>query len=521
MIYDLNDEQKNIIATDENLIVSACPGSGKTRVLTCKIGHCLDHLKSCKKYVVALTFTNRAADEIHDRIENLNIFADQLWVGTIHSFCLDWILKPYSGYCPRTRNGFTVIDEYTKESILNTFKDKYNVSIYTQINTRLNRNGSLAIQPTQKIKMIIEEYNKVLLDSKLIDFDLILYISFFLLCEYNNIPLILSKLFSIICIDEYQDTQDLQYAILTKIVKAGKGETKVMFVGDPDQAIYDSLGGEAKSISQITKETGNLRFEKLPLSGNYRSSQRIINFYRNFQLNNIPITALGKKSHENGLITLNKTIHKDDLAEEIARLIKISLSNGVPANEICVIGPQWYLITPLARKIKKLLPNIPLDAPGLSPLRKSKENIWFKIARLFLTEPSPNLLCTRIRWANEIIDQLSQEFGIPILEEYSKGRNLLRLINSITFTENDGLEYLKRAFKSLMSTLKITAKENKELLNHWNSFFTSSKEMQLKDNIPSDIVSLKSMFNQSNGVVINTCHGTKGEGLLGSICELI
>ena len=85
--------------------------------------------------------------------EAVSIFALMMRLA-IHSFCLDWILKPYSGYCPRTRNGFTVIDEYTKESILNTFKDKYNVSIYTQINTRLNRNGSLAIQPTQKIKVI-------------------------------------------------------------------------------------------------------------------------------------------------------------------------------------------------------------------------------------------------------------------------------------------------------------------------------------------------------------------------------
>nr|WP_283093795.1 UvrD-helicase domain-containing protein [Burkholderia cenocepacia] len=96
----MNDEQSEAVRDENSVFLVACPGSGKTRALTYKIAYELSRLQSKRQFIVALTYTHRAADEIHERIEGLGVDTSQLWIGTIHSFCLEWILKPYGIYEP-------------------------------------------------------------------------------------------------------------------------------------------------------------------------------------------------------------------------------------------------------------------------------------------------------------------------------------------------------------------------------------------------------------------------------------
>lgn len=115
---DLNDEQVDAIRQAGNVFLEACPGSGKTRTLTYKIALELSKLTDEKKWIVAITYTNRAADEIRERIELLGVETSQLWIGTIHSFCLEWIIKPYGIYHDKLKNGFKVINSYDSEDII-------------------------------------------------------------------------------------------------------------------------------------------------------------------------------------------------------------------------------------------------------------------------------------------------------------------------------------------------------------------------------------------------------------------
>jgi len=104
---DLNPEQEAAIAEERSVFLVACPGSGKTRTLTYKIARELSKLQpDDNKWVIAITYTHRAADEIHERIENLGVDTSKLWIGTIHSFCLEWIIKPYAIYHDALKNGF-------------------------------------------------------------------------------------------------------------------------------------------------------------------------------------------------------------------------------------------------------------------------------------------------------------------------------------------------------------------------------------------------------------------------------
>ena len=108
----LNDEQEVAILEKDSVLLIACPGSGKTRTLTYKIAYELSRLNSNKEFVIAITYTNNAADEIKERVELLGVDTTQLWIGTIHSFCMEWILKPYHLYSERLNNGFKVCNSF-------------------------------------------------------------------------------------------------------------------------------------------------------------------------------------------------------------------------------------------------------------------------------------------------------------------------------------------------------------------------------------------------------------------------
>ncbi|MBV6714240.1 UvrD-helicase domain-containing protein [Paenibacillus chitinolyticus] len=508
MFEDLNPEQRDIVEAEGNVLVTACPGSGKTRTLTRKIAYELSKIES-SKYIIAITFTNRAADEIQKRIDSMNIDTENLWTGTVHSFCLEWVLKPYAGYNDKTKNGFTVIDEFRQESLMNTLKSNYGFKYYDSINTKFNRNGDVINSSSRKDRLIVDYHNH-LNQNKLIDFDMILYIAYRILLEKPKIAETLSNLFSMFLVDEYQDTSDLQYAIISKIIRSDKGKTRILLVGDPDQAIFDTLGGVAKSLEEIINEIGGYPVTHCNLSGNYRSSQRIIDLYRTFQLTNSQITALGKNASEYGNITFNDTVNVEELSNEIARLIKWNLDNGVPMNEICVIAPQWMLLVPMARRLKALLPDIHFDAPGLSPLPRRAENFWFKVARLFLTQPSPNMYLNRIRWATEVVKELNQFIGSPI---DLSANGLLNLTNSIHSKKTDGEQFLKESFNKFLKNLNIDLKEHDLLREHYESFFAGVKQRLQRElsQTSMGVESFRNMFKQHKGVVVNTCQGVKGE----------
>lgn len=512
MLAGLNKEQSDAVLHEGNVLLTACPGSGKTRVLTHKIAHELQFVEGTRKIIVALTFTNRAADEIKRRLIKMNIDPSQVWAGTIHSFSLEWILRPYSSEIDELKRGFSIADEYKSSEILDELKKSYGYGFFDEINTRINKDGSINELSPKKIKLI-NEYHEILKNQKLIDFDQILFFAYQLLSKFSIICKTLNNLFHLVCVDEYQDTQELQYAIIASIFRAKDGKTKLFIVGDRDQAIYGSLGGVAKSVEEVISEFGNIQLAQLKLSGNYRSTQRIIDYYRNFQVEAIEIESQCKYAKERGALSLDMVTKKDDLVDIIAAIIKKSIAAGIPEHEICVLAPTWWLVIPMGRKLKKLLPHINFDAVGLSPLIKANENIWVKASKLFLTEPSPKMYFLRNRWAFELTAEF-EELGISILEPFEKkSKKLLKIINS-TYSENEnGLEYLKERFLQMLELLGISLATNEHLHTQWNNFFDGSKKrMENPDfDYAKDTKSFKRLFNHNTGVVVNTCHGIKGE----------
>ncbi|MFL0070078.1 UvrD-helicase domain-containing protein [Tenacibaculum maritimum] len=509
MLKGLNEQQIEAVKEEGNVLLTACPGSGKTRTLTYKIAYELEKLENRKKYIIAVTFTNRAADEIKKRLQNLNTDFTNLWAGTIHSFCLEWILRPYMCYLDELKNGFSISDEFTSRDIIDELKKEYGLRFWDSVITRYLPNGE---KEEELHTDLINDYHEILAEQKLIDFDQILHYSNRLLEENPKISETLKNLFHLICVDEYQDTQMLQYAILSKILKGKTGNCKMFIVGDSDQAIYGSLGGVAKNQEEIELEF-NTSFIKKELSGNYRSNQNIIDYYKNFQISDIDITAVGDNSEEIALIKYNTEVDKDSLGLYISEIIKEKLVEGVSESEICVLAPNWFYVIPMGRKLKTLLPDVNFDAIGLSPLLKNRENIWFKIARLFLVTPLPNNFLTRKRWSTEVINELiSYNVDVNKNQELNS-KKLLRLVNSISSEKADGLEYLEDCFSSLIYLIDNDALKNENLKIQWDSFFEGAKRrLENPDfELAKDIESFRKMFKHNEGIVVNTCHGIKGE----------
>ena len=423
---ELNAQQRAVIEVDGDMFVTACPGSGKTRVLSEKIIATLDQGISPHQHALALTYTNRAADEVAARLQEHGYSKKHLWTGTIHSFALEWILRPYSSYDPLLRNGFSVIDEAALRKLVDSLRQQYGVDARAEIRMGFLRNGQLATTAPNR-RSLIEECRKKLKEQRLLDFDHVLYLALDLLRRKPEIATTLGAIFSLICIDEYQDTQDLQFGILASIVRASNGSSRLFIVGDKNQAIYSSLGGIAKTVDEIRHEFGRSDLLHQELSGNYRSTQRIVDFSANFcEAGEEKVVSLARHSRERGLITFaDQTFQHDELDQPIASLVRHHLSQGLKPENICILGPSWWLLTKLGAQLVLSLPNVDLDAPGLSPIRYEQDSLWFKLARLFLTEPSPKRFHTRLRWAADFVTTLEATLATELPEGTRNARVIL------------------------------------------------------------------------------------------------
>ena len=292
---DLNPEQVNAIKYDGSVMLIACPGSGKTRTLTYKIALELSKLENRRNFIIAITYTNRAADEIKERVEILGVDTEQLWIGTIHSFCAEWILRPYSLYIPELKNGFRIINSFDSEELITQICDDFNKKRGLRGRDRITywdcgftaSPAGLKITTSNKgkyrsVETILQKYWSILKSQSQIDFEHILQYSYYLLQKHPAISQILGQLFPNILIDEYQDTKEIQYEIIALILKGSLGSTRLFIVGDPNQAIYQTLGGYPIEKSTL-EEVSDIELKKLELQKNYRSSSKIIEYFDYFK----------------------------------------------------------------------------------------------------------------------------------------------------------------------------------------------------------------------------------------------
>jgi superfamily I DNA/RNA helicase len=149
----------------------------------------------------------------------------------------------------------------------------------------------------------------------------------------------------------------------------------------------------------------------------------------------------------------------------------------------------------------------------MAPFSRDIDNFWFKVSRVALTEPSPFMYVRRLRWSNEILNELDSE-GVDVSNMTSK--KFLRICNSFEIIETDGLTYLRTFFNQICEKLKIVVPNFPSLDEHFNSFFASSEsriQRLIDEGNPyiGDIENFRKVFRQRDGITVSTIHGTKGE----------
>ena len=280
----LNDKQKEaVLHMDGPCLVIAGAGSGKTKVLTTRIANLIDSGVSPYN-ILAITFTNKAAKEMRERLELL-VPNNNSFVGTFHSFGVRIIRENYD-LLGLNRN-FTILDSDDVTTIIKRIMKEKNIDskecapayIRNRISFIKNENMSIAEiekffnTPAEKIAYeIYKEYINILKNNNSVDFDDLLLLPVKL---FKNNPEVLEKYqdrFKYILIDEYQDTNEVQYS-LTKLL--AKKHQNIFIVGDPDQSIYMFRGANYKNILNFEKDYKNAVI--IPLEENYRSTSNILN----------------------------------------------------------------------------------------------------------------------------------------------------------------------------------------------------------------------------------------------------
>lgn len=176
-------------------MINAGPGSGKTKILTLKVIKELNRLKYRTSKIAALTFTNRAAEEISKRINFEIEDNSKFWSGTIHSFCLNWIIKPYSCYLSELKNGYIIIDESEVRKLKNKIKQRYEIPYKKDFITRRSSKGHY-LNNKEEFNEAAKAYHEYLREHKLVDYDLILFYSYMIIKKFPLVSYNLSRIFN-------------------------------------------------------------------------------------------------------------------------------------------------------------------------------------------------------------------------------------------------------------------------------------------------------------------------------------
>lgn len=530
MLNKLDNEQEAAINAVGNVLLIACPGSGKTHTLVNKVAKELSAIETHREFIIAITYTNNAAEEMKIRIKKMGIDVSQLWVGTIHSFCLEWILKPYSMYTESLSGKFEIIDEKKQELIIEKFmpenfsrKDLDNVKKFLN-DYRVHKIAGEFLSggnfKDRNMEKCVEKYREYLNNNNMVDFHSILEYSLEILSCNNFISENLSNIFPLIAIDEYQDTNILQYLILSKIAKGGK--TRLFVVGDPNQGIYTNTENVIFGKSDLERLMGG-GFAEHVLINNYRSSSKIVEYSKKYMVERVDMVSSGNLCGYNSEIRYLNYLEKDiddfDISEKIKEIVEYNINIlNIDPSEICILAPWWSHLAPLAQSLGDKLPNISVDGVRASAFWDVKNNVWYKISRLAFTEPSIELYRKRLFWAQEFLDQIAQDFGyvnnliapIDLLDVSNEIRSIL----AEKWIGNQRAEsYLRDFFKQIIEYMEVKPPVLNMLEESVNLFFEGfRRKVESVKNI--DIGSLeacKKVFNPGQGIKISTIHGVKGE----------
>ena len=534
-IIELSEKQERIVyAQNGPIYVKASAGSGKTRVLTERVRHLL--AKTDKK-VLALTFTNKAGEEIKERLSETSEIEKRVFVGTFHGFC-QTMLENQGNLIGLAKMPHIFEDEIDRLELVGqaikqtpSYAGKYKtqdkkerkkfryrvLNFVSEVKRKLIPDDELGEHTDdESIVLLYQNYQDILRSQNAIDFDDLLLLSYSLLVNYPKTAALYRRSFFAICIDEAQDLNNAQYQLLLALAN---GEfNNIMMVGDPNQSIYHFNGSSPDYMDkEFVREFKPIVFE---LNGNYRSSKAVLSSAKKV----VPDAEYIAETVKEGIFEINCL--KDEEAEsqwivdKIKELIALKkhkdIEGEIVFEKIVVLARNKYIFKQLEIQLQKNdLPFYYKMTPGAIQFESDLMKI-FSLALIVSLNPQDSLHKQRLLSCLKI--EINGNARLKDLTSQISGDLNKDIITVVTKLSDDGSN-LKQILENFKDNLRIDDENEKymvindidELIKHWLNYAKKTDNKSLHQFKNAMALGQTHPLAQHSGITLSTVHTMKGQ----------
>ncbi len=549
----LNEKQNQAVQTVNGaVLVVAGAGSGKTRALTERIKNLVTNHQIAPHNILAITFTNKATNEMRERLSQIDQ-NQTIQISTFHALCAK-ILRQYIHNFEGYSRYFTIYNEDEKNKVLKQIMAELGVEadMFKDIAWHISNAKNLGLNPSgykqefalvrilPEVVKVFEAYEAKLSQNNALDFDDLLTKTYELLTNYKPVLHELQERYQYIHVDEFQDTNLVQYKIIRLLAMAKRN---IFVVGDEDQCIYGWRGASVENTNLYVSDFNPL---VIKLEQNYRSTKQVLEHANKLILNNkVRIDkTLWTENEEGEQVKYYKAFSDQDEAEYVVKSIHSHMQNGIPASEIAIL----FRMGALSRLFEERLLNynIPYSLYGAFKFYERVEirNILSYLWLLY--NPNDNESVKRImnypkrtigKTSMEKVEEVATQHGISMYdvilnsENHALGATLTSKLKLFAAQLMELKEFaaktpsMSEVFKFLLVTMQIREQYNKKveedndrLLNIGQleqsvlTFEQNNPESELIDYLQS--VTLESQAEEADSsistVKVSTVHAVKG-----------
>ena len=552
LVQNMNENQlKAILKTQGAVMVIAGAGSGKTRVLTNKIAYLIAEKNVLESNILAITFTNKAAKEMKERIYSLvGETSKYIWINTFHSMCVR-ILRQHIDLLGYNKN-FTILDTSEQKTIiknivkeLNLSEDSYQPNNILKIISN-SKNSMISVNEMKaqarfgfmkNVAEIYEYYQKYLKKNSVLDFDDLMLKTIVLFEKHPEVLAIYQNKFEYIHVDEYQDTNVIQYKLIKMLSEVHKN---ICVVGDDDQSIYSWRGACSDNIINFEKDYENV--EIIFLDQNYRSNSTILDAANAVIKNNIDRKdkALWSENKGGDKITVYVAANDKDETDDIAKKILDLKTQGIDYKDIAILYRANYLSRSMENSCMAF--GIPYKLIGSLKFLQRQEirdllaymnvivnkNDEFSLRRI-INVPKRGIGASSMAK----IDNYAEQYGLSLFEALknidmigvskkiiTNIHLLTQLIEKYSQTEQYSIEdlivgiYKDSGYESMLKESADAYAESR--IENISELVSSAKQFSSMNDNLIDFISEMSLTsdaddeNEDDSVVLSTVHAAKG-----------